>query len=251
MLGQAPLSIHTGCPGWETAAEENVLIDLVKRAPDKDAVIVELGGEYGRSASQFAFALLAHKKQGHVYTVDLFPTDHPVVGRLWAAWHANLKECGYSDVCTAMKASTIDGALIWAQHNTPIDLLFIDAGHTYEDVAQDIVAWIEFVKPGGTVVFHDYAQAPDAHPLHFEVKRAVDEFVNRHGFVLQHGPDSLVWFIKPAQPITVVGKVLAPKVDPPYKPDELAKRISDVPYTEPAKPKNKGGRPPKKPAETK
>jgi predicted O-methyltransferase YrrM len=237
MLGEGPKSALTKVYGWETVAEEYALVELVKQLPAKDAVIVELGGEYGRSASEFAYALRAYGKQGHVYTIDLFPTNHPVVGNLLDAWRVNISEAGYQEVCTPLRASTIEGAKVWAEHNTPIDLLFIDAVHTYEDVWQDIAAWNEFVKPGGIVAFHDYAQQPDAHPLHFEVKRAVDQWQTTARWVKYAGPDSLVWFVKPVEPVTVVGKVLAPKVDPPV--------------TVEPKPKNKGGRPPKKPAEVK
>lgn len=237
MLGQAPLSVHTSVPGWESPAEENALIELVKMLPTTGGVIVELGGEYGRSAAQFAYGLHTHGKTGHVYTIDLFPINHSVVGDLLKAWYHNISACGYQNTCTPLRASTVEGAKVWSEHNTPIDLLFIDAGHTYEDVKADIAAWSLFVKAGGVMAFHDYAQKPDAHPLHWEVKRAVDEWHEGSRWVKTHGPDSLVWFVKPVEPVTVVGKVLAPKVDAPITFE---------------KPKNKGGRPPKsKPAESK
>lgn len=207
MLGEGPKSVHTGVYGWETPPEENALIELVKQVPNRQAVIVELGGEYGRSASQFAYALRTYNKSGHVYTIDLFPTNHPVVGDLMKAWYLNISAAGYQDVCTPLRASTVEGAQVWSEHTTPIDLLFIDAGHTYEDVKADIVAWVGYVKEGGIVAFHDYAQKPDAHPLHFEVKRAVDEWADATRWVRYSGPDSLVWFIKPVQPVTVIGKV--------------------------------------------
>jgi hypothetical protein len=35
------------------------------------------------------------------------------------------------------------------------DLLFIDAGHTYDDVAKDYSAYVTLVRPGGIVAFHD------------------------------------------------------------------------------------------------
>lgn len=38
-----------------------------------------------------------------------------------------------------------------------IDLLFIDGDHSYEAVKQDIEDWVPFVRKGGYVIFHDYA----------------------------------------------------------------------------------------------
>jgi hypothetical protein len=35
------------------------------------------------------------------------------------------------------------------------DVLFIDAGHTYDDVAKDYAAYVTLVRPGGIIAFHD------------------------------------------------------------------------------------------------
>ncbi len=235
MHGEGPKSQTTGVFGWESLREENALIHLARQIPT-NGTIVELGGEYGRSASQFAYAFKVDGKQGHVYTVDIFPLNHPVVGNLQQAWYNNITEAGFKDYCTSIRGTTLEGAVIWHEHKTPIDLLFIDAGHTYEDVWADITAWSDFVKQGGVMAFHDYAQTPDAHPLHWEVKRAVDEWYEDHkaAWTRYSGPDSLVWFVRVVQPVTVIGKVIAPREDKPSN------------FVEPpVKPKNKGGRPPK------
>ena len=36
-----------------------------------------------------------------------------------------------------------------------IDLLFIDGGHSYEEVKENTLNWERFVPPGGTILFHD------------------------------------------------------------------------------------------------
>lgn len=57
-----------------------------------------------------------------------------------------------------------------------LDLVYLDANHSYESLHQDIQAWLPGVKPGGWVAGHDYnkAQFPG-------VVRAVDELVGKYG----------------------------------------------------------------------
>ncbi len=46
-------------------------------------------------------------------------------------------------------------ASIFAANNGPYDLLFIDAGHTFDDVAADYADYAPLVRPGGIIAFHD------------------------------------------------------------------------------------------------
>jgi len=55
-----------------------------------------------------------------------------------------------------------------------LDLVFLDADHSYEGVRADIRAWLPKVKPGGWIGGHDY-QNPTALYDFSGVKRAVDE----------------------------------------------------------------------------
>ena len=43
-------------------------------------------------------------------------------------------------------------AKVW---NHPIQLLFIDGGHSYEEVKQNTLNWEKFVPKGGVILFHD------------------------------------------------------------------------------------------------
>ena len=57
--------------------------------------------------------------------------------------------------------------------NTKVDLLFIDGGHSYNDVMNDWNNYENFVNSGGFIVFddyHDYLHSPD-------VKVAVDKLI--------------------------------------------------------------------------
>jgi predicted O-methyltransferase YrrM len=201
MIGDAPLSISTGIPGWETEAEERALINLAREyVPDQDGVIVELGVEYGRSTAQFAYAT-KEKLGTKIASVDLYPDDHHIAaqyGGLLSSWQQNLAESGVTSYPAYIIPIRGVSWEIGANWKEPIDLLFIDAGHNYDEVKRDISAWVDHVKAGGLIIFHDYAKDENAHPLHHEVKRAVDEwFDNRtEKLVLIDAPDSLMVFQK-------------------------------------------------------
>lgn len=73
-----------------------------------------------------------------------------------------------------------------------LDMVYIDAGHTYECVANDLKAWIPKVKKGGIIAGHDYLATE------YGVRRAVDEVF---GFgavnvIPENGVDASFWIRK-------------------------------------------------------
>lgn len=46
-------------------------------------------------------------------------------------------------------------AVAFALANGPYDFLFIDAGHSYDDVQRDFLSYAPMVRSGGIVAFHD------------------------------------------------------------------------------------------------
>lgn len=195
-----PRSQSTGVPGWETVAEEETLIALARQFVPDAGIIVELGGEYGRSASQFGYACQG-KKDITIHTIDLFPLDHHFAaphGGLLNVWRSNLAEAKLGDHHCLFLPTIGESATTGRSWTAPINLLFIDAGHAYEEVKADVEAWYSHVVPGGVMIFHDYAKDDNAHYLHKEVKRAVDEWHTAHGeWVRVDAADSIVYFVKP------------------------------------------------------
>lgn len=57
-----------------------------------------------------------------------------------------------------------------------IDLLFVDADHSYEGVRADIAEWIGKVPSGGIIVFHDYNSDVEKFPHTGSVRKAVDSW---------------------------------------------------------------------------
>jgi predicted O-methyltransferase YrrM len=62
------------------------------------------------------------------------------------------------------------------------DWIYIDAQHTYEGVARDIVAARRAVKPGGLLVFNDYTPWSYVEMQPYGVVAAVNELCLDHGW---------------------------------------------------------------------
>ena len=54
-----------------------------------------------------------------------------------------------------------------------MDLIFIDADHTYNAVVNDSNKAMEMLRPGGVLVWHDYTVVGGT-------KRACNEFISQH-----------------------------------------------------------------------
>jgi len=62
-----------------------------------------------------------------------------------------------------------------------LDFVYIDADHRYMGIKEDIEGWSKKVRKGGIVSGHDYYKEDQ---YHCEVKRAVDEYVKKYGYML-------------------------------------------------------------------
>jgi len=137
--------------------------------------VVEIGTNEGKSASFIAFGLRhAGNITAKVHCVDLWSLGGPTQQHNYrdphkqAKFEANRDRLGLNGVLIAHRAESTQFAKTWTE---AIDLLFIDAGHTYEALHADYDAWNGFVPVGGFIAFHDYM---DMWP---GVKRVLDEEV--------------------------------------------------------------------------
>jgi len=83
-------------------------------------------------------------------------------------------------------AGIVGGSSLSAFAAAPVDVVFIDAAHDYENVKLDIARWWPLVRDGGMLVGHDYNHKWPG------VERAVADMLN----LMDVGcaPDSL-WFV--------------------------------------------------------
>lgn len=142
--------------------------------------IVELGVDYG-----FSFFSFCHDyPQAHVIGIDNFSYGDSVGARELLRTHLPKFPNG-----KIIEGNSADVARRWRQPETylDIDVLHIDADHSYESVKQDFELWSPFVRPGGVVLFHDI-NIPN-----FGVRKFFDELQGRKD---KHdvGPGLGVWY---------------------------------------------------------
>lgn len=123
-------------------------------------VVVEVGSWVGQSALAMHRAL-AHG--GTIYCVDTwrgseFDRCGDFAERLggdviYQAFVGNVGDALGQGI-QPLRGASLAVAENW--EGPPIDVVYLDAGHTYGEVARDIEAWRAHVRPGGLLCGHDY-----------------------------------------------------------------------------------------------
>jgi Methyltransferase domain len=150
-----------GPPGLDLMSYYQVMAD---RLP-VDAQCVELGVCYGRSLLFLAAELYGRKKHlARVWGVDTW--GDPPATQAGGGPSVSFREClqallihaqyGELDMVHLVRADSGQAARL--MDAASLDLVFIDADHTYEAVRRDIHAWVTRIKPGGTLAGHDYGE---------------------------------------------------------------------------------------------
>jgi len=138
--------VQSGIPGWMTDTE----LQIIKYLASKSRSIVEVGCWKGRSTKEFLEAC-----SGTVYAVDHFCGSLSDVSSLQAynldIYHDFLDNVSGYDNLKILKGNSTD---IAKEFNEIVDMVFIDAGHDYEECKSDIEAWLPKCKR--IIAGHDY-----------------------------------------------------------------------------------------------
>ncbi len=137
--------------GLLVPGQERWLFGVARRLPD-GAIIVEIGSYKGRSTCCLAYGCVGTKKR--VYAIDTFEgNDADFFERdFFSEFENNIEKCGLSEYVTPLIGKSIEVARTW---DKPINLLFIDGSHVYEDVLVDFRNFFTWVVPDGIVALHD------------------------------------------------------------------------------------------------
>lgn len=131
---------------------EAVLTGCIAEVAPHGKRLLETGTGYGHSAKFFS-DLLPHWK---IYTVDAFGLYGD--GRIYKEWaHSEVVKVQLELIkCRNVIQILGDSASIpW---ELPLDILYLDADHTYEGVKADYNNYAPHVRPGGFIIFDDYLQ---------------------------------------------------------------------------------------------
>lgn len=129
--------------------------------------IVEVG--IGRAFGAFVFGLYAKVHDADYCCIDL--ANHCVR-------RAKITAERFGFPTTVLQYDS--KAIAW--YSKRIDLLFVDGGHSYEQVLGDIDNFVPWVRRNGLVLFHCYDNK------RHEVKRAVDERFDPEKYQEMHWP---------------------------------------------------------------
>ena len=155
---------------------------------------VEVGTWQGKSVAYLGELLKNKGKKVKIDAIDLFDgpekTHHTDEiksrGGLLKIFKENMKTAGIDEMINPIQCDSVKSAENYKDES--LDVVFIDAMHTYEGCKGDIAAYFPKVKKGGIISGHDYA---DAHP---GVIKAVDEFFKEKKLKVQR-KSKTVWFV--------------------------------------------------------
>jgi hypothetical protein len=159
-------------------------VDIVKEEFPEKGSLLELGSYQGETT--VSYAPIVKEKRGTITIVDWFRGNiehqeidrhHPVSDHgfdykpsdeIMNNLTHNLKEIDCEEITTIHKSKTEDAADLFGDES--FDLIFVDAGHRYEDVIRDLELYYPKVKKGGVFCGHDFK--------HDGVRKAVAEYFN-------------------------------------------------------------------------
>lgn len=139
--------------------------------------IAEVGSWHGRSTRALADNLLSN---GKLYAIDHWAgsegereTNHVSASQkdgdhAFMEFFCNLLNHIQTGKVVSMRMKSMNAAECLSKTGIKFDMVFIDAGHGYEEVKADILAWLPLVKDGGMICGHDFRLWPG-------VPRAVNE----------------------------------------------------------------------------
>lgn len=166
MLGE-PRQPVTDVYGFLDPQEAALLYRMAAGVP-ANGTIVELGSYQGKSTLELAQG--AKVSSSMVYTVDPHDyyhargTDYGALDN--NAFINNIAKHNAGDIVRVINLRSDQAAKAWEK---PIDLMFIDASHEYDDVKKDFELWSPFVR--GKIAMHDTSG------LFPDVSRFVDELL--------------------------------------------------------------------------
>ena len=124
--------------------------------------------------------------------VDIANIDDESFEKIYQEAKDNTQD--FSDRAKIIRDLSINASLMFEDHS--LDLVYIDADHSYNGCLLDIKTWLPKVKPGGIICGHDYLDANIPVIGEFGVKSAVKDFFKKEpDFITIDDNPWSSWFI--------------------------------------------------------
>lgn len=143
---------HQGIQGW--CNFESAYREAVANAPDP-AVFVEVGCWKGRSAAFLGVEIINSGKKIELHCVDHWkgsnePAHKAETSDIYRAFLDNMRPVRAEGLDFTVHRGN-SAHMARGFEDASVDFIWIDAGHTYEDVKKDIAAWWPKLKVGGVM----------------------------------------------------------------------------------------------------
>jgi len=152
--------------------EEGLFLYQTAKEAGRRGPCLEIGSYCGKSAIYLGLGCKAH--QGVLFSIDhhrgseeqqpgeqYFDPDlmNPVTGRIdtFPFFKSTIEKAGLEETIVPMVCESALAARGWS---TPLSLVFIDGGHSFESAYQDYQNWAGHLLPGGYLLIHDIFEDP-------------------------------------------------------------------------------------------
>jgi len=144
------------CFGEDWFTYKEFYSNIVNMLPT-NSTLVEVGSWKGKSLAFLCVESLNKSKNFNIYSVDIWEdkkelnkTEH--TNNIFNIFLENIAPIKQS--INVIRNTSVNASRTFC--DSSIDFVFIDASHEYEDVKDDINAWLPKIKPGGIIAGHDY-----------------------------------------------------------------------------------------------
>ena len=164
--------------------KNTVMLDMVLDQFPAGGTWVELGSWTGRSAAYCVVELINRRKLGPFYCVDTWQGeaaiayDQTIVQDLKKIFRQNIKP--------VVKDIKMLSMISWsaADHfsDESVDFCYVDAGHSYQAVSNDLTAWWPKMRSGSLFAGDDYTKGyPEVQQAVWDFFKPLDIRVRRSG----------------------------------------------------------------------
>lgn len=155
----------------------------------KPTTIIEVGSWKGASAAHMLQKCIAAGLDTRLFAVDFFQdtTIHSFQGS-FGLFLSNMKHLGFDRQVIPVKECSMVAAFDLEEAGVVADLIYIDAGHTFDECLGDLVSYWPLLRPGGVMIGDDYHEIPS-------VAQAVRTFCSKKGLAHRDAGDGYHWTI--------------------------------------------------------